>query len=742
MSMCLLWLGLLRISLSALWQAVDTQAAVTIDHVKLTVLPANNVESGTNVVLRCEANVSQSLPQPLIYSFSILQDNQVMYSKNISTSVVERTLSPARVSNSGRYQCRVHIHDKRKTSNSLSLTVTGFQVPMLKVKSDIVFEGDNIIATCSAPEETGGLMFFFYEDNLEVNKETSSTNSATTTLTMQKLTDIYLHCTYMVIMHPNAGVSNKSNTVKVIVRDLDVITPQISISPKENVVEGDRVQIACTVQYPSDLELYLTKGNTLLRKSHTTFTYSFVVKAEDSGDYVCKAEKGSVQKRAAYPLNVAELFSKPILRMSPDPVFEGERFTLTCSCTVKSSLKIGKADIKYVLLKDGRQIAAVAKYDDTASLATNGNYYCMAMAKEVKKTSSSLDLKAKVPVSAPVLRALDKVIVGKPFRVSCEAENGTFPITYSLLKNHAAMTYRTVVEAAERAIFNITSISFPEEIYSFTCEAYNHGPSFSRKSESLRAPVIVPVSRPVLELMEETVTEGSDLTLICRVKQGTYPITFTWYHNRIMLHLSTQEVGGEGRHIIRAIERNQRGDYYCEATNSALETKKSYPARLGVSLALWKKALIGVFCILLLVAIAIVLAVFFKKMSHPRRKKQATELSVKPSRPKSGDPMRVSLTLDIEDNTALNGTPCVMGRNVWSEHVSGSDSDDHTDEESELVQPQEVDPSIDDSVKKSIEPEYSVQHTEVQVSTPGVSEQAEGAALEYAQLNNSEQEPA
>lgn len=66
----------------------------------------------------------------------------------------------------------------------------------------------------------------------------------------------------------------------------------------------------------------------------------------------------------------------------------------------------------------------------------------------------------------------------------------------------------------------------------------------------------------------------------------------------------------------------------------------------------------------------------------------------------------------------LTGTPCVMGRNVWSENVSGSgtdfkqmrlmwcefilwqcllaiklDSDDHTDEESELVQPQEVDPS-------------------------------------------------
>ncbi len=100
-------------------------AAVTIDQVTLTVLPANNVESGTNVILRCEASVSQSLRLPLTYSFRLLQDDLVMYSKNISTSVMERRLSSARVSNSGRYQCSVHIQNKHKTSNILSLSVTG-----------------------------------------------------------------------------------------------------------------------------------------------------------------------------------------------------------------------------------------------------------------------------------------------------------------------------------------------------------------------------------------------------------------------------------------------------------------------------------------------------------------------------------------------------------------------------------------------------------------------------------------
>lgn len=99
---------------------------MTIDEVTLTVLPANNVESGTNVTLHCKARVSvSSLHQQLTYTFSLLQEGQVMYSKNISALEMERRLSPARVSNSGRYQCSVHIYNKHKISNTVALKVTG-----------------------------------------------------------------------------------------------------------------------------------------------------------------------------------------------------------------------------------------------------------------------------------------------------------------------------------------------------------------------------------------------------------------------------------------------------------------------------------------------------------------------------------------------------------------------------------------------------------------------------------------
>lgn len=48
----------------------------------------------------------------------------------------------------------------------------------------------------------------------------------------------------------------------------------------------------------------------------------------------------------------------------------------------------------------------------------------------------------------------------------------------------------------------------------------------------------------------------------------------------------------------------------------------------AVNLAGWKKALIGVFCIVLLVLIVIILVVFLKKARTPRKNKRAVELSV------------------------------------------------------------------------------------------------------------------
>ncbi|XP_073712971.1 platelet endothelial cell adhesion molecule-like [Misgurnus anguillicaudatus] len=467
-----------------MFSCVYLTTAFTIDGVVLNLLPPNDVTSGTDVTLGCEAKVSHSLPNPLKYLFRFFQDEAVVYDKTSSQAMVNRTLQSVRVVNSGHYKCDVRIYDKFRESRSHTLAVTGLQTPTLKVKSDIVSEGEDIIITCSALEETGSMMFYFYENNSEIKRVPSSNNSVTVNLKAHKPKETYLQCAYTVVMQPGAGFSNKSNMWKIIVKDQDEITPKIKISPSKNVVEGDRVQVTCQVKDSSNLEVFLTKGSTLLHQLHTSFTHSFTVRAEDSGDYVCKAEKGNVQKMARYQLRVAELFSKPMLKLSPDQVFEGDSFRLTCTCE-----NFSKADISFNLLKEDQRISSTATYTGIASSATNGNYFCVAMAKGVNKTSLPLVFKAKVPVSVPIISAVGNVIVGQPFKVWCKADNGSLPITFRLLKDSSPVAEIKVMKTTDRAIFNITSISYPKEIQRFTCQA-NNKESINKNSTALTTSVI------------------------------------------------------------------------------------------------------------------------------------------------------------------------------------------------------------------------------------------------------------
>lgn len=96
-----------------------------------------------------------------------------------------------------------------------------------------------------------------------------------------------------------------------------------------------------------------------------------------------------------------------------------------------------------------------------------------------------------MPVSVPVIRVVEKVIVSRPFKVLCEAENGTLPITYTLLKARMSVDERRVVDSTDKALFTI-NISHPDEINSFTCQAHNQGPSIrsQKTSQALTAEVI------------------------------------------------------------------------------------------------------------------------------------------------------------------------------------------------------------------------------------------------------------
>ncbi|KAI5097484.1 platelet endothelial cell adhesion molecule isoform X2 [Silurus meridionalis] len=609
------------------------------------------VDRGSNLTLRCEVKVSHSSSQ-LMHTLKFLRDERVVYSKNTTDAVVDYSLVPARASHSGLYICQVQIDKKEMKSKPERITVKGLQTPLLNVQPSIVNEGDEVVVTCSAPDETGGLNIYFYKNNTEIKHDHTNKNSATFKVKVQETGFNIFHCNYMLMLHPTAGFSNNSKNVKIFVRALE-ITPSIRIIPKADVVEGDRVGIFCNVSDYSrnDLEVFLT-SDTVLHKSHRSFEYSFVAKENNSGEYVCKTEWRNVQKSSKAQLKVKELFSRPVLSMTPDYVFEGQKFTLKCKSLAISEPQI---NVKYTLYKDKKKLSSSSTL---ANKDSSGTYYCEAEANNITKASTTLVVNVKVPVSVPAIHTVGKIIIGQPFQLQCESEQGTLPITYTLLKSGQQIEYKTVTGPQRSALFNISStISDKNEIRDFTCQAENQGATISKSSLPLNVPVIETVSKPHLTLKTKNnkVSEGEDLILDCSVDKGTVPITFTWYRTEVVKPLNTTHINNtKGSHIIKSITRDYEGRYFCEASNDANKKMRSHSVPIEVKLAGWKKALIGVSCILILVLIVIILLVFLKKAHTPQKRKKAVELSVKPARAKSTDPMRVSLTLDIEDNTVGN----------------------------------------------------------------------------------------
>ncbi|KAK6311919.1 hypothetical protein J4Q44_G00175830 [Coregonus suidteri] len=731
-----LYLPLLMLtSLLSLWQGAEARSLFTIDSVTLKLNPSGEVDSGTFVDLNCEVSISHDQSHPLTHSFNFLRDDVLVYSKNTTEPAVLHQLTPARAANSGAYECRVIVQDKSKGSRTQRLTVKGLQTPVLQVTSQILFEGDELAATCTAPEESGSLLFHFYQDQEKIKQVMAGGNSVETRLELKHAGDKHLRCYFEIIMLPDAGRSNNSNTVKVMVKEL-FITPIMNILPGKDVIEGAIVEFVCrVVNPPPNVAVFLTKDKRVLKTASISLSHKLRVLAEDSGEYVCKADRGNVQKEAYESIKVKELFSKPVLVMEPRDVFEGELFTLNCYTDRNSPEIINIWDMKYSLYRNQVLLTSGGNYSATAHPSLNGNYSCQAQAQDIFKNSTQIVLKAKVPVSVPLLSVVGgRLILGKPFQLQCQSDNGSLPITYTLLSPHRRAEFRVVRSPKDLALFNITSIHRSTDIHSFSCKAENNPSQPHRESsgEHLRrtATIIEPVSRPVLTVTPNmgNVAEGEDLTLTCTVQRGTPPITYTWYHTTSALPLLSKTTNDmRGSHSVQGVSREHGGRYYCVTNNPSNDSKSSAMVTVGVKLAGWKKGLIAAFCILLTVSLIIII-IIVKKGLLPFRRKRTVELSVKPASTKTDETLRLT-------HGEVNVTPGVMGRSVWSDHVSGSESDDQTSEgTSEVPEPQytEVHPQEVDPTRAPVKKGTDMVYSEVRNSMQG--------SVEYAQLNHNDHE--
>ncbi|XP_053194392.1 platelet endothelial cell adhesion molecule [Scomber japonicus] len=738
---------LLLTSLLHFWQCARVQSLFIIDGVELTIEPGRAVESGTPVTLRCQVSVSskKEISLSLRNTFKIIQNGITVYSNTTTEDTLLYELNPARAADSGGYECEVTVNEKTRSSPEEKLIITGLQTPILRLNKSKLFASEDFIATCSAPEEKGDLIFRFYQKfrtgEPQLIKKTAPTqNSTETKLVLKKVGDRHLYCDYELT---GSGPSNHSNEIQVIVREL-YIDPIMNVLPSTNVYEGDSIKVVCKVVNPPDNTLvFLTKDKHILKSAQGSLIHEVKVQNDDSGDFVCKAMWGSVQKEYTQAITVKELFSKPHLSVNPIDIFEKEQFKLNCSVSEYVHERINHEQIQFSIYKDNVKLTSGQTYVDVAQPNKNGNYTCKAQAasrgRSFVKESQTVVVKVKVPASNPTLSVVGGTLVlGKSFQLLCRCDNGTLPINYTLYGPKRTPQLIVVRKPGEQAIFNTSAIQKSSDINVFLCHAKNNERQPPVIGHQLRhsTTIIEPVSKPILTVESNMVDipEGQDVTLVCTVNRGTPPITFTWYHNETgrALAFQTSEIL-RGTFNISNVKGHHRGNYYCVSTNQANEPKQSRPVMIGVKMAGWKKGLIVLLCILL--TGALILFIVLKKHLLRCKRKRTGTLSVKSA---SNKVERLSLT-QAEVNEAANATPGMIGKSVWSEHVSGSESDDQnsvTSPENPEPQYTEVETRRADPDRAPVKKGTDTVYSEVRNSKQGVPEMADGqGSVEYAQLN-------
>ncbi|KAG5853716.1 hypothetical protein ANANG_G00029080 [Anguilla anguilla] len=521
----------LLLQLLATWQVAETQPVLIIESVKLTILPGQHVASGTDVTLQCDPKITSGTGTPLKHRYTFYRDSTPVYAKgNTTASSLPYVIRQARVANSGSYKCSVAVHGQYKESDPESLNVTGLQTPVLLLSKATVTEGEGVTASCSAPKETGSSFFFYFEGSKEPKKMPTSKNLAETQLKFSSPGNKSVTCQYRISLQPDLVTSSRSKPSRVYVQELS-IRPHIEVTPSANVIEGDELQIACRVDgsrhKPSDITVYVSKDGIMKANGKGSIVYNTTVQASDSGLYECKAIMGDVVKAVNRSVAVSELFSRPVLTMKPPEAFEKESFSLTCYSHNISTQRIQRGQVKYSLYRNGEVLTPGdfgGNFSTTAEASRNGNYSCDAVAKHIRKSSNVIVFKAKGKdqlgaSSSPSRRYSSRVKSswGSCSRIHCHCENGSLPVSYTLLSNRVPQPPVLLVRQPKETASFLVTVRRKEDVRNFTCEAENNGYSSRKESEVLDVAVTVLIIESVklTILPGQHVASGTDVTLQC-----------------------------------------------------------------------------------------------------------------------------------------------------------------------------------------------------------------------------------
>uniref|UniRef100_A0A670YC08 Platelet endothelial cell adhesion molecule n=1 Tax=Pseudonaja textilis TaxID=8673 RepID=A0A670YC08_PSETE len=527
----------------------------TINKVSLQAFPQNEIHKGVPLILNCSVDISKNEHFRLNYTFSFFKDGELLFTNTVEQDSAQYTISRARFSSSGQYECSLSVEEKKKFSDPLIIKVEG---SVLKTE---VMEGENVLLRCELPEEKPPLFFTFYKTKQSANGVVHDRKRISKVENFVELefpidagdSILNFECAVQMNLVTGSQASGRSNRTIVTVSE-PFSVPKITIDPPQNITEGDKICITCsTVLLRQDqTEIILQKNKTILNstKGRETLTYCKIVKLEDNGNYICTVEHGSVSKTSKEELVVTELFSKPMLVVNKTKWDENSIVQIQCQVN-------GPMPISLSLIKDNKILINSNIYTAQLRVSDSGIYMCRAEINNISKESDPVFLHIYVGV-------LDKFFV-----LQCYSKFGTLPITYSLYRGNIYIR-KIVTEQNVPANFTVKATSI-QESGQYRCHA-NNGHSLSQQSNRINVTIIAPVANITFKREpEENIEDGNGLVFFCSVASGSFPIEFHFFKEN------------DGKSLHQVIEKKKRvvswakesftsqdeGSYFCRADNQA-----------------------------------------------------------------------------------------------------------------------------------------------------------------------------
>lgn len=601
----------------------------TINTIQMVSLPSWEVPNGHNLTLQCLVDISTTSkvrPQHLVLFY---KDDVLVYNVSSREHTESFFIPQARVFHSGRYKCTAILNNKEKTTPEYPVLVKGVPNPTVTLDKMEVTEGGVVKVNCSVKEEEPPI--YFKIEKLELDrKDVKQKREKYSNHNFVQMDFSIEEQDHMLVFRCQAGImsgivlqTSEFTRSELVTVQESFSTPKFHVRPPGMIIEGDQVSIKCTVQVTHLVrefpEIIIQKDKAIVAtaKQNNEAVYSVMATVEDSGRYTCKVESNRISKVSSIMVNITELFPKPKLKIPSRYLDQGKSLDLFCSVP-------GTPSANFSIQKEAMVLSRDQNFSKIAEERDSGMYRCTAGIGKVVKNSDPELIDVCEMLSKPRIfhNAEAELIKGHAITISCQSINGTAPVTYNLLKATVFVRTRTMYSSHPA-----TFVDEPTKDVEYQCMADNCHSHPALFSEILSVKVIAPVNEVTLSILSSNeVQSGDEMVLRCSVKEGTGPITFKFFkekENRPFHETILNET--QAFWIEKQASRKQEGHYYCMASNRA-NVAKSSSITVRVFLAPWKKGLIAVVVIGVIIATLIVAAkcYFLRKV---RAKQKPVEMS-------------------------------------------------------------------------------------------------------------------